>query len=383
MNLGFVFTRGVDLKLWFDKGLLFREKRIFEEQLASGSVSRVTWFTYGSDDEAIAKDLYQRGHLDKRIVVRAKPRFLRGRLGDIVYSLGLTFLQYKAVKSCDVIRTNQMDGVWAALLMKVFLRKPVLVRTGYTWSKLTVKISKHNSWFRVWRIKLIERIAYKVGDLGLVTSMHDLDYLIRELAVDRKKLVHVANYVDVDKFRSIRNWANRCDDTVLFVGRFSQEKNIKNLMIACKQIGVKLDLVGSGDQQEELEVFARELQLEANFKGKIPNDQLPEVYSAYQIYCLPSVFDAMPKTLLEAMACGCLCVGTRTSGIEELLKGGRGLLSEGVSAEDLAATLKLAISKGEASELRELAAKEVKENRSLKSVVRKESEIIRRVCLHA
>ena len=91
----------------------------------------------------------------------------------------------------------------------------------------------------------------------------------------------------------------------------------------------------------------------------------------------------MPKTLLEAMACGCLCVGTRTSGIEELLKGGRGLLSEGVSAEDLAATLKLAISKGEASELRELAAKEVKENRSLKSVVRKESEIIRRVCLHA
>lgn len=44
----------------------------------------------------------------------------------------------------------------------------------------------------------------------------------------------------------------------------------------------------------------------------------------------------MPKALLEALACGLLCVGTDVEGINEVIKDGdNGILAEGIDAKAL------------------------------------------------
>jgi len=51
------FTRAVSLEVWLNKGLLDREKLVYEEYLKSGVFSKVYWITYGSNDNKISESL--------------------------------------------------------------------------------------------------------------------------------------------------------------------------------------------------------------------------------------------------------------------------------------------------------------------------------------
>ena len=59
-----------------------------------------------------------------------------------------------------------------------------------------------------------------------------------------------------------------------------------------------------------------------NFLGRMSTDQMPELYNSYTVYVLCSHYEGNPKTLLEAMACGCAVVGTDVPGIKEIIRHG-------------------------------------------------------------
>ncbi len=64
-------------------------------------------------------------------------------------------------------------------------------------------------------------------------------------------------------------------------------------------------------------------------RHKVPNAEIPDILNQYAVYALPSRFEGMPKTLLEAMSCGLACVGTNVAGTKELITHGEtGLLAE-------------------------------------------------------
>jgi glycosyltransferase involved in cell wall biosynthesis len=73
----------------------------------------------------------------------------------------------------------------------------------------------------------------------------------------------------------------------------------------------------------------------------VPNDQLPAWYAHAWAYILPSFFEGMPKTLLEAMACGTPCLATNVEGIRDLVVDGtNGILVE-PTPEGIAVGLRL------------------------------------------
>ena len=75
----------------------------------------------------------------------------------------------------------------------------------------------------------------------------------------------------------------------------------------------------------------------AVFHGTIKWDELSEWYAAADMCVPPSVLDALPRVMLEAMACGAPFVGTTGTGMADHVQPGRnGLLCDPHSTASVA-----------------------------------------------
>lgn len=113
---------------------------------------------------------------------------------------------------------------------------------------------------------------------------------------------------------------------VLYTGRLSPEKGLIDL-IACAKIvskdlpELKFALSGRGPLERHLKkmVAKHDLQKRFHFVGYVNRDILLKYYQNATIYVLPSYWEGLPTTLLEAMACGLPVVGTAVAGTSEVI----------------------------------------------------------------
>lgn len=323
MRLALFFTRSGSLRDWIERGLFDREKLIYERHLSEGTLKSIVWLTYGKDDGVLAEKMKKTGRLDPRIEVRGRPRwFPDGRLGGVVYSVVMPLLHFSALRRVDLLKTNQLDGGWAAVMARFLLRKPLLLRCGYVQSKLETTLRRLPPW-RLHLMLALERFQYRHCDLAVVASEHNARYIASNFAVPNSKIRILPNYIDEVLFSPAKgaDLQNR-RERVLFVGRFSPEKNLEALIRAANSLHLPLDLIGSGPQDAALGALISELGADAHLLGTVPNSELPRLINAYRYFALPSYFEGMPKALLEAMACGVVCIGSDVDGINEVIRDG-------------------------------------------------------------
>jgi glycosyltransferase involved in cell wall biosynthesis len=373
MQLALFFTRGVSLKLWLDGGLFDREKQLYEEHLRRGHFKKIYWLTYGTDDTGIASELKAAGRLHPDIVVLPMARFLPGQWGCLLYSFLMPLFHRCWLKSADIFKTNQMDGSWTAVLAKWLYRKPLIVRTGFTWSLLR---KTHNSpEHRQKMIEIAERLAYKNASVVTVTTQTQAHYIIENYRLSKKNVQVIPNYVDTQLFTPQKS-VEKYSDRLIFVGRLNEEKNLFNLIEAVAQTGMILDIYGQGDIRDKLEAHAKRLNAKVNFMGVVPNNELPGILNRYRYYILSSFYEGMPKTLLEAMACGLVCIGTDVEGINQIIEDGvNGYLAKGTQADALVEVIKKVTRLSHDSVTAE-GIRQVRSNFSLETVVEREKEII-------
>lgn len=113
--------------------------------------------------------------------------------------------------------------------------------------------------------------------------------------------------------------------TLIHIGRFNQQKNHRGLLEAfsmlVKQIpDCRLQLLGDGELWDETEAYARKLGIRdrVDFLGSQSN-----VYPYLQqadIFLLPSLFEGMPMTIIEAMGTGLPVVASRVGGVPDMLQ---------------------------------------------------------------
>jgi glycosyltransferase involved in cell wall biosynthesis len=373
MQLALFFTRGVSLKLWLDSGLFDREKQLYEEHIRRGHLKKVYWLTYGTDDVGTADELKAAGRLHPDILVFPMVRFFSGNWACLLYSFLMPLFYRRRLKSADIFKTNQMDGSWAAVLAKWLYRKPLVVRTGFTWSLLR-KI--HNApKCKQWMIKVAEYFAYKSASLVTVTTQAQAHYIIEKYRLSEKTVQLIPNYVDTQLFMP-RKSDEKHLDRLIFVGRLNEEKNLFNLIEAVAQTSLTLDIYGEGDIRNKLQTHAKKLDAKVNFMGVVPNNEMPTVLNRYRYYILPSLHEGMPKTLLEAMACGLVCIGTDVEGINNIIEDGvSGYLAKGTQADALVKVIKRAVLLPGDSIMAE-GMQRVRNNFSLETVLKREKEII-------
>ena len=80
------------------------------------------------------------------------------------------------------------------------------------------------------------------------------------------------------------------------------------------------NIVGGGDQSY-LKKIAKKFGVEdlVHFIGPLPHDQIPEFLYKTDIYIQPSLQEGLPRSVIEALNCGCLCLGSSIAGIPELI----------------------------------------------------------------
>lgn len=111
---------------------------------------------------------------------------------------------------------------------------------------------------------------------------------------------------------------------IISVGRLEGEKGHINLLKTISQLDevskYEVHIVGDGSQKINLEKFARDNNLSVIFYGSITDrDQLFFLLANSDVFIIPSLTEGMPRALLEAMAVGLPCIGSKVGGIPEVL----------------------------------------------------------------
>lgn len=111
---------------------------------------------------------------------------------------------------------------------------------------------------------------------------------------------------------------------LIFVGRLVSDKGANLLLDAMKLLATKprLTIVGDGPERANLERQAADLQLQSqvNFAGPQHGAQLAKLLRQHQILVVPSLWhEPFGVVALEAIACGCIVIGSAGGGLAEAI----------------------------------------------------------------
>lgn len=139
------------------------------------------------------------------------------------------------------------------------------------------------------------------------------------------------------------------ENILLSLGRVTKEKGIDTLVKAWAGVEVKypdwkLQIVGEGKDKENFIKLAKSLKLK-NIEFLPATTDVKPYYEKAKIFVIPSLFEGMPMTILEAMACKCCVISSKTAGGKKLIGDGKtGLLFEIGNEKELSMHIEESIS---------------------------------------
>lgn len=160
------------------------------------------------------------------------------------------------------------------------------------------------------------RLALRFARAIAVPSSEDRRYLIEVRGAAPDRVRHCSTGVDGELFALRRNPQETMG--VLFVGSWVERKGVSVLQAAWRRLdqpGVppaRLTLAGIGASQAALSFAAAHQHVDviSNFS----RSELRQLLLAHDVFVLPSWFEGMPLSLLEAAAAGLACVTTAVCG---------------------------------------------------------------------
>ena len=205
----------------------------------------------------------------------------------------------RAARQADLVHANWLAGAAVAR----FCGRPFVVTlhgTGSAGRFSDLALARRVPW-------LVRLLLRRAGAVICVSTV--LADAMRSIGV---RHVHfVPNGVAIPRVR-----LDEADEPfVLFAGRLSEEKGIRELVEATR--GLRLIVAGDGPLRA----------LVPDALGFVPHEELERLYDGAAIVVLPSHREGLPVCLIEAMAHGRPVVATTVGGIPELVADGRtGLL---------------------------------------------------------
>jgi len=205
------------------------------------------------------------------------------------------------------------------------------------------KVSAASSPRRIGFHMLRERMLWNSGDRLLVVSNAVKTDVTEHYGIDPAKIRVVYNGVDAKVFSPgdgesspVQMKGLEGKRVVLFVGHFGLRKGIFYLIRAMKRVHAEFpdahlvcvggtpSWLGRNDYTDMLkgEIQRNGVEGAVTLLDAVKNVELVGFYRHAEVFALPTYYEAFPKVVVEAMACGLPVVATDTGGIPELVEDG-------------------------------------------------------------
>ncbi|WP_340102802.1 glycosyltransferase [Rhodohalobacter sp. 8-1] len=137
----------------------------------------------------------------------------------------------------------------------------------------------------------------------------------------------------------------------------NKRKGYEYLQKALKQIKKNCVLLSVGSKQSQLNQKDNYLEL-----GRIQDERLMSIiYSAADVFVIPSLMDNLPNTVLESIMCGTPVIGFPVGGIPDMIQGGEnGYLTEEISVPALVKVIEIFLSNPNVFDLKKIRENAVK-----------------------
>ncbi len=254
---------------------------------------------------------------------------------------------------------------WIALLAAKSCGSPVLFGTDGT-----ALAPRDASRGKIWIKRRILPRVYGLADIAIAASRAGKEYL-ESLRVPSERIVIEPLVVDndwwlrqsasVDRAAVRKSWGVSPENpVVLFCAKLQPWKRPADLLRAFAQAGIGnavLVFAGEGPLRAELEAQAKSLRIphRVRFLGFVNQSALPSIYTAADIFVLPSEYDPCPAVVCEAMLCGkpVLLSDQIRGRFDQVLHGKTGFLFPCGDVDALARTLREALA--DPSRLRQMS----------------------------
>lgn len=321
-----------------------------------------------------AKRLKEMGHSVVSLDLKKKP--------------GLKDLQRLA----GLIQEYQPDLVVAFMYQAIQLCRAVK-RIGYADFKLISSPRVH------YRTRddlslMVDRWLKKADDLLVAESEASRTYLTGKMGYSPEKVLTIRNGTDIagwtpskgDRVR-VRKELGVADNEVLIgsVGRLEEQKGHIYLVEAIAKLRaahpVRCVIVGDGPMRGILTERIRQLGLEGVVLMPGEQKEIPTWLAAFDIFCLPSLWEGLPNALLEAMALGIPVVASKVDGVPEAVAADiTGLLCQPKDSQSLYVPLQdLIADPALRKKLGAAASQVIQQNFTITTMVRAWEEACRKV----
>lgn len=284
-------------------GYLARYVKVFD---------RVFYFTY------LVESLEQFSR-DPALLARAEVVAPRRPLSRGRRAATLAWTESARLRACAVLRVFQVTGTIPALAARARFGVPYVTTYGFSYAALS----------RRGPTRLLKAAVERLGLRHAAAVIATTEALRARAARLNPRVELVPNGVDTRHFAPPAGGRRPGSPArVLYVGRFSAEKNLETVVAAAAAVArrrpLRLVLVGAGPLEAPLREQARAAGLETEFRGVVPHERLPEIYREADAFVLASFTEGHPKVLIEALASGVPCVASDC-------EGNRSLVSDGVT----------------------------------------------------
>lgn len=156
----------------------------------------------------------------------------------------------------------------------------------------------------------------------------NIEYSVLRNMIDSRKF-KITNTTDEKKAIRQQYGIRNSERIVLFTGRFSPEKGIRELLLAFKQLEQSNTILlvvggyyfGSGMDspfEKEMKMLVDSMEDKIKFTGYVDYNNIPQLYSIADIVVIPSVWDdPAPLTVIESLSSGKPLITTYSGGIPE------------------------------------------------------------------
>jgi L-malate glycosyltransferase len=255
----------------------------------------------------------------------------------------------------DTININIIKPFWIPVIKKCIINKKNILQTIKPKPDVII-CHLYNSYLTFSFLKEYFKVP-------LIIGIHRSDVLLAKKFLYRKRIQTTIKKANLIIYRSlaiktnfekyIKPSANSyiaysgipkelIDKSIILSKSFKKTKNVKNFLTVCRLIKVKqidkviialnsikknglhlrYTIIGEGEEREKLEKLTKKFHLEKQIKflGQLPRNKVFKYMEKNDFFIMPSYNETFGLVFLEAMANGCIVIGSKGWGIDGIVK---------------------------------------------------------------